>query len=76
MDHTASSPSVIVENFDKHDISLMIEAEETPQKSTGNLKYNALFLLNYEIQSKNDEQIEKNKFNCKYEKPSLNVRNC
>ena len=38
----------------------MIEAEETPQNNTaGNLKDDALFLLNDEIQSKNDEQIEK-----------------
>ena len=52
-------PSVIVETSDKHNISLMIEEEETPQKNTGNLKDYALFLLNYEIQSKNDKQIEK-----------------
>ena len=66
----------MVETFDKHDISLMIEAEETPQnKSAGNLKDDALFLLNDDIQSKNDEHIEKNKVDGKYEKLSSNVRN-
>ena len=68
-DTTASYPSGIVETSDKNDISLMMEAEETTQnKSTGNLKYDTLFLLNYEIQSKNDELIEKNKVDGKYEK--------
>ena len=44
-----------METFDKHNISLMIESEEIPQKNTtGNFKYDALFLLNNEIQSKND----------------------
>ena len=37
----------------------MIESEETPQKTTGSLKDDALFLLNDEIQSKNDEQTKK-----------------
>ena len=31
-DSTDSFPSGIVDNFDKHYISLMIQAEETPQK--------------------------------------------
>ena len=40
----------MVETFDKHNVLLMIEAEETLQKdTTGNLKYDALFLLNDEI---------------------------
>ena len=42
-----------------HNISLIIEAQENPQKNTGNIKYDALFLLNNEIQSKIDGQIEK-----------------
>ena len=45
----------------------MIESEEIPQKdTTGNLKDDALFLLNYEIQSNNDEQILKNRVDGKY----------
>ena len=46
----------------------MIEAEENLQKQSGDLKNDALFLLNDEIQSKNDEQIEKNNVDGKYEK--------
>ena len=62
MDPTASLPSVIVETSDKHDILIIIESEETPPKNpTGFLKDDASFLLNDEIKSKNDEQIEKNK---------------
>ena len=53
----------------------MIETEENPQKKTGNLKDDAFLLLNYEIQSNNDEQIEKNEVYGKYEKLKLNVIN-
>ena len=57
-DPNASFPLVIAETFYKHNISSMIEAQETPNKNTiGNLKDDALFLFNDEIQSKNDEQI-------------------
>ena len=52
----------------------MIEAQETLQKNTtGNLKYYVLFLFNDEIQSKNDEQNEKNTVDSGYEK---NVLEC
>ena len=69
----ASFPSGILEIVDKHYISLMIEAEETPQKHTiENLKYDALFLLNDKIQSKNDEQNEKNRVDRKYLKTIIN----
>ena len=40
-------------------ILLMIEAEETPPKNTGSLKYEAFSLLNDEKKSKNDQHIEK-----------------
>ena len=40
---------------------LIIESEETPQNKSGNLKEDAVFLLNDEEQSYNDQQIEKNK---------------
>ena len=60
-DTTASSPSGIVETSDKHDISLMIEAEETTKTNHCKFERWYFFLLNYGIQSKNDELIEKNK---------------
>ena len=57
---TDSFPSDKVETVDEHNISLMIEGEETTPKNTnGNLKDTDLFLLNDEIQSKKDEQNEK-----------------
>ena len=65
---TASFPSDIVETFDNHDILLIIEAEETQQKNTTGYLKDDVFLFNDEIQSKNDEQIEKNKVAGKYEK--------
>ena len=40
-------------------ILLMIEAEETPPKNTGSLKYEAFSLLNDEKKSNNDQHIEK-----------------
>ena len=55
-DTTASSPSGIVETSYKHDISLMIEAEETIQnKSTGNLKDDTLFywIMTYNLRMMN-----------------------
>ena len=49
-----------MDTFDKRDIPLIIEVQEPPpQNTTGSLKYDALFLLNDEIQSKNDEKNEK-----------------
>ena len=49
----------------------MIKSEETRQKNTtGNLKDDVLFLLNYEIQSKNDEYILK-KMDEKYDSDQI-----
>ena len=45
----------------------MIEARGNPKNITiGNVKDGALLLLDDEIQSKNDEQNEKNKVDMKY----------
>ena len=55
---------------------LIIESEETPQNKSGNLKEDAVFLLNDEEQSYNDQQIEKNKVDGGNKKKlSWNVRN-
>ena len=68
-DPTASYTSGILDTSDEHYISLTIESGEIPQnKYTGNLKDDDLFLFNDEIKSKNDEQIEKNKVDGRYEK--------
>ena len=54
----------------------MIEAEELPtKKSLENLKDDAVFLLNDEEKIKNDQKIDKNKVDGKYETFSLNLRN-
>ena len=45
-----------------------------PQKKTGNLKDDALFLLNDEIQSKNYEHIENIKVDGKYEKTIIECK--
>ena len=45
-----------------------------PKRNTDNLKDNAVFLLKNEEQYFNDQHIEKNKVDRKYEKLSLNVR--
>ena len=58
--HIASLPSGLLQTVNKHNISVMIEAEEpSPKITIENLKYDALFLLNDELQSKNYEQNEK-----------------
>ena len=72
---TDSYPSGIVETSDKQDISLMIEAEETTKTNHCKFERWYFFLINYGIQSKNDELIEKNKVDGEYEKLSLNVIN-
>ena len=53
----ASFPSGILQTVDKHNVLLIIEAQETPQISNiRNLKDDALFLFNDDIQSKTDEK--------------------
>ena len=56
----------------------MIEAEDPPppQNPTGNVKDDAVSLLNDEEQSKNDQQIEKNMLDGKYEKNVIECKKC
>ena len=74
-DPTASLPSGIADASYKNDTLLMIEAEEPPQiNPTGNLKDDAVFLLNDKKKSKSDQRIEK-KWMGNMKKLSFNVWN-
>ena len=53
----------------------MIEAEELPtKKSLENLKDDAVFLLNDEEKIKNDQKIEKNKVDGRYENTAIEFK--
>ena len=63
-----------METVDKQEITLIIAAEDPPlPNTTGNLKNDASFLVNDEIQSKNDEQNFKKRWIRNMKKLPMNV---